>query len=520
MAGPPLITTIVDRKRYETSDRYEPSGDHYELLDKATPDDWTLSYMGVWLKASPPNPSRDVPQGFKIHVSSIAEDVEETIEAVVPVCVERSTGFKIAADSRILSLFNSKLYARGKSGKFMTIYPADLEAFEETIEAVYQAVKDRDLRGPYILSDRRYKDSRTVFYRYGGFRPPRRMRLDGSAETLLVSPDGSAIADDRTPFFNLPDWVDDPFPQEPDDDEGDIVLYDRYRVEGVYDVTNSGGVYDAVDTTTDERVVIKEARPFTQYWQTESGYRDAVDLLERERSMLEDLSSLPYVPALVDYFQEWEHSFLVMEKIEATTYNTFWALPANILSPFIRRPGRIDTWSRTFAGIATDLIAAVEGVHDLGVTLGDLSPGNVMINADDHSVYLIDFESAVRARDQADFIEFSRSYATPGYVRPDRVSESSDGQGVTKVDDYYALGMLLYSTFMPTTAYFQMNADARDAFMTRFNRLGIPVAVTEVISELLKGSLTGAKTRLQAWVDTLPPVPADPGTPEPVVSLA
>ena len=497
MARAPLTTTLASPHRYDSVDRYEHTADYRDLLRELLEEPWTLSTFDVWLKATPPDYQRELRQGFKIHVSSVRGDAERTLRAVVPVLAAAGVSFKTAGDPTIHKMLNARMYTRGKSGKFITVYPNSQEQFETLIEAVYQATEGLDLKGPYILSDRRYKDSRTVHYRYGGFRPPRVLNADGTTSTVLVGPDGSTHPDERAPFFTLPPWVQDPFPAEQteDDPEGDIVLNDRYRVLGVLDITNSGGVYDAVDTTTGAAVVIKEARPFTQYWQTEGGYRDAVDLLEREYEMLEHLSDVPSVVNPIEFFREWEHSFLVMHRVEASTYGSFWALPGHIVAPFIRRPERLKAWTRTFADVSVRLLDAVQSVHDVGVTLGDLSPGNVLVNVATHEVTLIDVESAVRARDQEDFLDFSKRYATAGFIRPGRGDTGSVGVR----DDLYALGMMLMRAFVPVTSFFQLNPSARDAFLDRFVALGIPAPVRDTVRALQEGSVERARRALVPW---------------------
>ena len=72
---------------------------------------------------------------------------------------------------------NSKRWARQGAGKFITIYPFDEDQFVSVIEQLHQAT--RQFEGPYILSDRRYKDSKVVFYRYGGMSPFKVLNIKG-----------------------------------------------------------------------------------------------------------------------------------------------------------------------------------------------------------------------------------------------------------------------------------------------------------------------------------------------------
>jgi hypothetical protein len=117
----------------------------------------------------------------------------QALRTIVPACVEGETGFKVAGDPALLDVLDSKLQARGHSGKFMTIYPQGEDAFKDLMEDLYQRTRDTAMEGPYILSDRRYRDSRVLFYRYGGFRPLHRLNIDGTKSMLLVPPEGERV---------------------------------------------------------------------------------------------------------------------------------------------------------------------------------------------------------------------------------------------------------------------------------------------------------------------------------------
>ena len=48
------------------------------------------------------------------------------------------------------------------SGKYFTIYPENDYAFRNILELLYQTIP-KNMEGIYILSDRAYKDSNTIF---------------------------------------------------------------------------------------------------------------------------------------------------------------------------------------------------------------------------------------------------------------------------------------------------------------------------------------------------------------------
>jgi hypothetical protein len=118
--------------------------------------------------------------------------------------------------------------------------------------------------GPYILSDRRYRDSGVVHYRYGGILPTRRLDVTGRGVPVMQLQYGQMVDDERLPFFHLPHGMSDPFASEPDAAETDAegtLKQGRYLVQSVIGFSNPGGVYVALDRETGSKVLIKEARP-------------------------------------------------------------------------------------------------------------------------------------------------------------------------------------------------------------------------------------------------------------------
>ncbi|MFE5871745.1 hypothetical protein ACFQ6V_24295 [Streptomyces roseifaciens] len=487
------------------------------------PESWRLERGDVWLHALPgpgPDPGpgpAEVTQGFKIHVSATTACAPLLLELVVPVCVRERVAFKIAGDPALLDLLNSKLQARGSSGKFMTLYPPDIATFLRLLDALHRRTKGRPVAGPYILSDRRYRDSRVLFYRYGGFRPLYGLHADGTQSTYILSPGGESVADERTPYFRLPPWVRDPFDgsggeggeggeggdgepravtaESSGESEGPL-LNGRYLIEGAMIFSNAGGVYHGLDTGTGQAVVVKEARPGTNCWAVDGEWWDAPRLLRHEYETLCRLDGLPFVPQPVELFREWEHTFLVEERVDAIGFHDFWAREEIILAPYIRRPGRLERFLPVFRHVAMTLIAMVTAVHERGVLLGDLSPQNLLIDPGTQRMWLIDFESAIRESGEGEPAAYAARWGTPGFMRPERTAR---GGRLERQDDWYAAGMILYGCIVPVTALFTLHPEAAGKFLDRFVALGVPAEVRSVIDCLCRGAAAEAMDTLTDW---------------------
>lgn len=493
------VFSFVHPLFYEPLTRFPIKTDYVDRLKELVPEDWRFRRDDIWMHVRGPGEKVAQPQGFKIHVSCTPQHAHKMLGLVVPELVASNVDFKIAADPSLLRLLNSKLQGRGQSGKFMTIYPRDVPAFKRLIAALHERTREQGVVGPYILSDKRYKDSKVLFYRYGGFRPPHRLNIDGTKTSFLVAPDGTFVPDDRRPFFTLPEWVSDPFaedvPPEGEQEQESVLLNDRYQVDDVLGFSNAGGIYLATDTRSGQPVIIKEARPHTHPWTIGERHFDATDILKREYSFLRRFEGLGFVPQPVDFFYDWEHAFLVESKLEGMPLSQFWAQDENIMAPYIRRRGVSEHYLSMFKHVARSLFDMLEAVHERGVLLGDVSPGNVMIHPETLKLGLIDFESAAFTDDSNEMALFAADWGTVGFAKADRKQRAR----LTREDDYYAMGMTLYFSVIPSNSFFNLNPPAEKVFLQRMVELGVPGEIKELILALREGRVLDARALLARW---------------------
>lgn len=494
------IFSLAHPDFYETLAHHRLSPEYVDRLKEMLPDAWTLQRNDIWVHAHCPiskhATAAPVIQGFKIHVSSTHKQALRVLGLVVPICVQEGIDFKIAGDPRLLHLLNSKLVGRGYSGKFMTIYPPDEEVFKDLIESLHQQTKAEAVEGPYILSDQRYKDSKVLFYRYGGFRPPHGLNIDGTQTSFLVSPAGEHVPDQRLPYFHLPDWVCDPFSNATSvEPKVDALLNDRYLIKGALSFSNAGGVYSGVDTANEQAIIIKEARPCTNCWTVGERSWDAVYLLEHEYEVLQRLEGLDFVPKAIDLFQTWENTFLVEERINGLSLDAYWAQDDVILAPYIRREGAIERFIPKFRHVSRALISMVTALHKRGVLFGDLSPRNILIDAETLKMWFIDFESSILENDEAEVVSYSTHWGTAGFMNPARASRNE----LLPEDDLYAVGMILYKSVVPVNYLFTLNPEAKTIFLDKLISLGVPIEVKAVIYSLLRGTAAEAWDTLAHW---------------------
>ncbi|HEU0055505.1 MAG TPA: class III lanthionine synthetase LanKC [Longimicrobium sp.] len=427
--------TLVDRLFYEPLDRYVPNDVYLAPIREMLGPEWSHLQAGFWTQCLVPG-TDFLKQGWKIHLSSTPENARELLRRVVPLLDERRVPFKFVSDPAMHAMSLSKTWPREAAGKFMTIYPSSDEAFKELV--VELDARTRDLRGPYILSDRPYADSRTVFYRYGEHIGGNEVNAQGFFRHVIHSPTGDEMDDTRTPYYQRPAWVDDPYGHRAVENVREtgrqVKLADRYRVIEALKFNSNGGIYLAEDERTGGLVVVREARPLVGMW---APGMDAISMLQKEARILEKLSPLGLCPGFVDLFQQWEHWFLVQDRIDG---HTMWQHAIAFYWGVRSRP----TPRESFRLLRRAILAVMDGMqafHDKGVVLRDMTRTNVLMSPAGRPIF-IDFEMAYEMdRDDPPVPGF-----TPGFASNDQLLTRTP----TPADDHFALGALILDmvTFM------------------------------------------------------------------------
>lgn len=128
------------------------------------PDDWRRNQSGIWAMHRPPG-APTVTHGWKVHVSASYKRAQDVLDAAAAMCVEREVPLKHLRSSPFFIMLHHKQAYRPQSGKFIAAYPLDEAVARKLMEALARATSGEE--GPYILGDRRWRESRVVSYRYG-----------------------------------------------------------------------------------------------------------------------------------------------------------------------------------------------------------------------------------------------------------------------------------------------------------------------------------------------------------------
>lgn len=390
--------------------------------------DWTVEPGDFWCHVVPAGATRRT-QGWKLHVSATPLSAPLTLARAADVLVAHRAAFKFAGSPARVAALVSGRYERGGGGKFLTVYPADDDHFRLLAEELHLATLG--LPGPAVLSDRRYLPGSQVYYRYGVFAATTDLTADGCFAARLTDPEGRPVADERNAWFSPPAWAGDPFPDRPAAPARSkatakpVLLNDRYLVRGAIQHSNKGGVFRAEDTRTGAQVVLKQARPHVG-----AGLEglDVRCLLRREAALLDRFGSArpDRVPRLVEVFEQQGSEFLATESVPGATLR-------RTVAERLIQGGTGCPDDRTADSLVRQLVELVGTAHELGVTLHDFNPNNVMVTPDGH-LLLIDLEMAAREG------ELWVLGATPGYTAPELRALDQVAPALTPDVDLYALG--------------------------------------------------------------------------------
>ena len=464
----------VSTEWYETLERYQPQDNLLSIVLPLLPSAWHIRRGTVWFYVNPFHATHNT-QGWKIHVSATPSNCDKILYHTTTVCVEHQISFKFAVDRYVVSLMTSKGWDRPGSGKVITIYPSSDQQFQEILADLYPLLYD--YVGPYILTDRRYKDARTLYYRYGGISGLTSLAFNGESPHVLIAPNGEQIRDVRGPMWSPPPWVTDPFETveetEETAEESPTLKEGRYEIEHAIAFSVTGGVYLATDRTNDTQVIIKEARPATE---CDQHGHDAVDRLRKEYRLLQKLQKYKICPQPIDLFSDWEHLFLVEEYIAGIDLGVFTIGFNPIIQDIKPSAEAQEHYLQQLHTIWGRLVSSLAQIHAEGIIYGDLSIKNVLVNPDNpEGVYLIDLEAAWEAG-----IDEPIRLTTPGF--------STSKQGVTsdQANDIYALGSIMLGTLFPINSLLDVDPNAKERFIKALgDDLGVPTNIQQMIQRCM-----------------------------------
>lgn len=433
----------------------------------AVPSTWRSTVAAPWIHHEPPG-TKLPEQGWKIHVSTTELHAYQLLMLVADVCIASRTTFKHLASLGELHAANSKYADRGSAGKFITIYPPTIEAFDSLLKALDEQLAR--LPGPYILSDVRY-GSGPVFVRYGAFEEMRSMSASGDEILCIRRPDGALDEDRRSPELYVPDFVSVPdsisqlvSERLTPSDTGLTELLGDLTVESALHFSNGGGVYRLQSAGGDEYYVMKEGRKHAAW---DLRRVDAFDRIVAEYTNLKILASTAATPKPVALKVIEDHAFLIEEHIQGKSLYSWVATEYPFSYKF-----PVEPYQRRAIQVFKKLKASVDAVHSRGMAVMDLHPFNVIVTPEG-SVRLIDLESCC----PTSISDASAYVGTPGYM--------PKGSHSPLERDAYAMLQIAVGLFYPISSVTAISDDAIRVLIENVESL-FTTDATDIIRELYR----------------------------------
>ena len=216
---------------------------------------------------------------------------------------------------------------------------------------------------------------------------------------------------------------------------GTILWHDTYRIDYALGRGGFGITYRAFDQNLQKAVAIKEFFPQdyalreqttgllkVPSTQKQEAYQRGLERFLREGHLLASLDH-PGVVKIFNSFKEKGTAYLVMELVDGIT----------LRDELNRQPGRKLPTERV-ASIFSELVDALDNVHQQQIYHLDISPDNIMLTKAAGRVILIDFGASRQGLGGLTTQAFKEAYAPP---------EVFNGEGMGAESDIFELGVML-----------------------------------------------------------------------------
>lgn len=296
---------------------------------------------------------------WKIHISMKFEDSEAVITTVANYLNKKHINYKFVKSTGLVKEWLSIRTHESQIGKIITIYPTSIAQADLLLKQLSKIL--RNYNGPNIFTDRAYKDSQNVFYRYGYH--------IATSDDHIIGPNQEIFYDDRRPYFQIPSWIKDPFCSE--NNVNGQAVQNKYKVIGAIDRRPGGNVYLASSYRDGKKYIIKEARKYVF-----AGDNKLKSVLKHnEFNTIKDLNKKKFniktksIEKIVDNFSEYYvYSFENLKPLDSQSQ----------FSPLLAKPQKKAQALLEIINMSLSLVNKTKQLHDLGycdldATLSNLS---------------------------------------------------------------------------------------------------------------------------------------------------
>lgn len=296
---------------------------------------------------------------WKVHISPKIEDFEIVKKTVHKIATECGVTYKRVVDRDAMYLLSSVGVPASQIGKLITLYPSTVSIAKNLLNRLYDELKHYD--GIEVISDRPYRDSKVIWYRYGTHTP-----LDTEKE-------------ERKPYFVLPENITDPFVSEDQFLTGSIIQK-QYSFIKILRRKGEGNIYIAKNKM-DEQVVIKEVRK--NVYISPNIKKTAQKEFEFQFISRANNNKNLNIPKAIEKIEEKYSIFYVYAYVQGNSLENFPALVR-----FMEFTSKDK--SEILKNIIFQLLNSIRELSFLGIDKLDIHPGNFIIS--NNKLFWIDLD--------------------------------------------------------------------------------------------------------------------------------
>jgi serine/threonine protein kinase len=413
-------------------------------------------------------------QGWKLHISSIPQEIIPLLSVIIPVLLKHNIPFKFVRNEIILMQLNEGHLGATQIGKCITIYPCSDHQAQQIAEILVKITPG--FSGPVIPTDLHLGNN--IYTRYGGFSSILFKDRLGLVHPSIYGLDGSLQLDNYTVPFSDPVGILNPFADFTETSQmsgkyHQLLEYGYLFLELIKEHPK-GAVLRVLDVTNPEKTTIKILKQGRKYCVSDQYGRDIRTRLKYQEFLHQTLSGLVPVPQVESYFEVNGDGYLPLEYIEGQSFDSF-----------VNSKLSHGTWHSLALQEKVELLSyleklldAIQQLHSVGYVHRDLTGANIWIGTDE-KVYLLDLELTHAVDDRNPVFVIG----TPGFMSP----QQEMGNPPAFSDDIYALGcvmILLFTNLPPHLVNFVREGQRVSQLLELVN--GLPIELIEIMAQCVK----------------------------------
>lgn len=215
-----------------------------------------------------------------------------------------------------------------------------------------------------------------------------------------------------------------PTHQTPKPLKNSVIVQNRYEIIRPIKRGGMGAIYEVQDRRLRKRWALKE---MIENFDNEQESREANERFEREATLLASLNH-PNLPRVIDFFEENERFYLVMDYVPGVDLNDLLKQRKDRKLPL-----------EQVLSVSQDVLDILDYLHHRTppIIYRDIKPGNIMIRNEDSKTFLVDFGIARSISPES--TDPKTEVGTVGYAPPEQYT----GNPIPS-SDLYALGATMH----------------------------------------------------------------------------